>query len=288
MALPPARGARYAAAMLKTPPRHLAALLLLLHCTMAAPAWAQAPAPATVPPVDPALPDQLKELKALVAEPKMIADFQAIGLIQKLTKDLDTRNPKDKERLLKALGDVFRTGKLRPKDKDVLYRETADTMARFGVDAGKELAKVIGDARFKDALELRAHLILALGKTKDPAQVDWLLETTTRAHQDELRAAAAEALGNYTELELKLRREVVKAIIREWGGLHQQATTPDPTDPSQPIPAQPQNARRTLRAVEGKWSATLQKLTGSSQSAFADWQRWLNKNPSWVPPGLKK
>jgi hypothetical protein len=272
--------------MVNISPRHL--LGLLLHSTLFVSLPAQTPAAAPVPPVDAALPDQLKELKSLVAEPKMTADFQAIGLIQKLTKDLDARNPKDKDRLLKALGDVFRTGKLRPKDKDVLYRETADSMARFGVDAGKELAKVIADPRFKDAVELRAHLILALGQTKDPAQVDWLLETTTRAHQDELRAAAAEALGNYDELDLRLRRDIVKAIIREWGGLHQQATTPDPTDRSQPIPAAPQNARRTLRAVEGKWNATLQKLTGTSQSTFLDWQRWLNKNPSWVPPGRKK
>ena len=271
--------------MVQTLAPRAAALLLaawLLH-----PLAAQTPA-AAVPPVDPALPDQLKELKSLVAEPKMIADFQAIGLIQKLCKDLAARNPKDKERLAKALGDVFRTGKLRPKDKDILYRETADALAQFGTDGSKELAKVIADARFKDLIELQAHLILALGRTKDPQHVDWLLETTTRSHRDELRAAAAEALGSYDELELRTRREVVKAIIREWGGLHQQATSPDPTDPNQPIPAQPQNARRTLRAVEGKWNATLQKLTGNSNSTFTDWQRWLNKNPGWVPPGSKK
>lgn len=268
----------------------LAASLLLATAPAQAPAPTPppAPTPAAPIPVDPALPERLKELKALVADPKMVGDFQAIGLIQSLLKDLDARNAKDKERLAKAFGEVFRTGRARPADKDVLYREAGDALGKLAADGAKELAKAIVDARIKDNLPLQAHLILALGQTEDDKQVDWLLDTTTRSPHDELRAAAGEALGRYRTMELKLRREVVKSIVREWGSLNQQATTPDPVDASQPIPLQPQNARRTLRAVEGKWVASLQKLTGQSHSAFADWQRWLNKNPSWVPPGSKK
>jgi hypothetical protein len=241
-----------------------------------------------VPPVDPALPDQLKELKSHVADPKMTLDFQAIGLMQKLGQGLDQRNPKDKERLAKGIGEVFRTGKVRPADKDILYREASDVLGKLGADGAKELMKAIDDARFKDALPLQAHMILALGRTEDEKQVEWLLETTTRSPRDELRAAAGEALGNYTSLEIKLRREVVKGIIREWGSLTQRATTMDPTNPNAPIDPGPQNARKTLREVEGKWNSTLQKLTGTSFSQFQDWQRWLNKNPSWTPPAPPK
>ncbi|MBL8729755.1 MAG: hypothetical protein JNM25_15105 [Planctomycetes bacterium] len=255
---------------------------LAIALCMAALATAQAPTP---PPVDPALPDQLKELKALVSDTKMANDFQAIGLIQKLTQDVDHRNPKDRDRLAKALGDVFRTGKARPPEKDILYRETADALAKFGADGGKELAKAVEDKRHQDNLPLLAHLLLALGRTKDEKQVDLLTDTAVRSPHDELRAAAGEALGNYTELDLKLRRSTVKTLIREWGALHQLATTADPTDPNAPIDMGPQNARRTLRAIEGKWNSTLQKLTGASHSQFTDWQHWLNKNPNWTPPG---
>jgi hypothetical protein len=260
------------------------ALLALLAGALAA----QAPTPAPVPPVDPQLPDQLKELKTIVADPKMAGDFQAIALIEKLTKDVDGRNPKDKERLAKGLGDVFRTGKVRPADKEHLYRTTADALARLGEDGAKELAKAATDKRFGDSLALQAHLILALGRTQDEKQVDWLLDTTTRSPHDELKAAAGEALGNYTSLEAKARREVVKGIVREWGSLHQKATQNESTDPNAPINPDPQNARKTLRAVEGKWVATLGALTGVSQTSFADWQRWLNKNPNWVPPQTPK
>ncbi len=250
--------------------------------------WLGAQQPATPPPpVDPALPDQLKELKAMVADTKMVADFNAIGLMQKLVGGLDARNPKDKERIAKALGDVFRTGKLRTAEKEILYREASDALAKLGADGAKELAKAVTDARFKDAIPLQAHMIVALGKTEDDKQVEWLVDTATRSTHDELKAAAGEALGNYSSLDIKVRREVVKSLIRDWGSLNQKATQPESNDPSAPINLEPQNARKTLRAVEGKWIATLTKLTGVSQSGFADWQRWLNKNPNWVGPTKK-
>jgi hypothetical protein len=256
----------------------------LLALVLAAAAVAQD----AVPPVDPALPEQLKQLRAFVIDTKMLSDMQAVGLMQKLTQNLETRNPKDKERLAKAFGDVFRAGKLRTGPKEVLYRETADELAKFGELGAPEIQKALADTRWKDNRPLLSHMILALGRTKDAKHVDWLLDTTTRSPIDELRAAAGEALGNFTGLDLRPRRDVVKAIVREWGSLHSRATTPDPTDPSAPIDPGPRNARETLRAVEGKWSSTLTKLTGVSHSGFAEWQRWLNKNPGWTPPSAKK
>lgn len=256
----------------------------LLAIALAATAAAQA----GVPPVDPALPEQLKQLRSFVTDSKMLSDMQAIGLMQKLSQGLDARNPKDKDRIARAFGDVFRAGKLRTGPKEVLYRETADELAKFGDLGAPEIAKAIGDTRWKDNLPLQAHFILALGRAKDPKQVDWLVDTTTRSPHNELRAAAGEALGNFIDLDLRPRRDVVKAVLREWGSLHTRATTPAPTDPNAPIDPGPQNARDTLRAVEGKWSTTLTKLTGVSHSGFMEWQRWLNKNPNWTPPSAKK
>ncbi|MEO6597668.1 MAG: HEAT repeat domain-containing protein, partial [Planctomycetota bacterium] len=165
---------------------------------------------------------------------------------------------------------------------------TADALAKFDKEGAKALAKALGDNRFKDAVPLQAHMMLALGKTKDEKQVELLLDTTTRSPHDELRGAAGEALGNYTSLDIKPRRDVVKSMIREWGSLHSKATTLDSNDPNAPIDPGPQNARKTLQVVEGKWNATLHKLTGVQNSEFTDWQRWLNKNPNWEPPAPTK
>ena len=85
--------------------------------------------PAQTPAVDPALPDQLKELRALVKHPRMEEDFRAIDRIRELCKDPEKRAPKDQERIVDALGDVFRTGKARPPQKTQLYEAAGDALA---------------------------------------------------------------------------------------------------------------------------------------------------------------
>lgn len=272
---------RYVLFMLRM--RRLPTLALLLAGSLAA----QTPPPAP-PAQDPALPDLLKELKSLVGDPKMQADFQAISLIQKLATDVDQRHPKDRERIAGSLGEVFRTGKLRPVEQPHLYEEATKALALFGEDGSKEISRVLGTPRFKDQVSLRCKLMLALADTQDTKHAGYLLDEAVRSHHDEIRAAAGEALGRYRDLELRTRRDIVKQLMRSWGSLHSAATQPIQNDPSAPIDPGPQNAQQTLRAVEGKWQATLSKLTQQSFSTFADWQRWLNKNPNWTLPGAPR
>jgi len=252
----------------------LFALLVLGH----APALAQKP---KEPPVDPTIPKRLTELKSYVKNRKMTDDFQAIGLMQALTKAPDQQNSRDQRKVVKGLGDCFKLGKVREGARDVLYRETADALAKYGEDGAKQLAKYVENKRFKDNLSLRAHMLRDLGKTEDDDQIDFLIEVTSRSPHDELRAAAGEALGNFTDAKIKDKREIVKMIIRAWGSQHSAATQPVSNDPNAPVDFGPQNARRILRACEGKWVATLQKLTGVSHRKFMDWQRWQNKNKRW-------
>lgn len=273
---PSRASARYDDGMAKTLPTLLATVLAF--CVSAS---AQKP---KEPPDDPNLPARLDELEDMVKDRKMEQDFRAISLIQEIGRNVEKSSSKDKKKIVKALGDVFTDGKTRAGGKDILYREAADVLAKLGEDGAKELAKAFEHKQFDDNISLRAHLLLALGRTEDERQIDLLLDTTTRAPEDELRAAAGEALGHFTKAKLKDKREVVKQIIRTWGSLHSRATQPEPTDPSAPVNFGPQNARQTLRACEGKWVGTLQKLTGTSHTKFPDWQRWLNKNPRWEPP----
>lgn len=237
-----------------------------------------------LPPVDPNLPARIKELKGLVKDRKMTLDFQAIGLMQSLTKDVTKVNPKDRAKIAKALGGVFTTGKVRTEGKAILYRETSDALAKLSTDGSKQLLKACENKRFKDNLSLRAHMLRSLGKTKDVKQIDFLLEVTSRSPHDELRAASGQALINYPHAKVKSQRKIVKEIIKAWGSLESKANQAVANDPNGPQDFGPQNARRTLRAAQGKWVATLQKLTGISQSKFMEWQRWQNKNKGWKPP----
>lgn len=240
------------------------------------------------PKEDPGLPAQLAELDHLVSDRKMQQDMQAVGLMQQLKKNAEHRHPKDRQRIGKALADVFKTGKVREGAADILYREAGDALAEFGEDGAKELARTITHKRIKDNISLQAHLAVALGRTKDPKQIDWLLDTAIRSPHSEMRAACGEALGNFTQADEKRQHEIVRELIRAWGSLHAEATRLQNPQPGQPVDPGPQNARDILRVVEGRWVGTLQRLTGTSQSTFPDWQHWLNKNPDWLPPGLKK
>lgn len=262
----------------KTPIAAFAAALVLAAGAL------QAQAKPKEPPDDPKLPEHLKQLKDFAKDRKMEGDFQAISLMQMLKKELDDKNEKDKRKIAKAAGDVFTRGPVREGARDILYRETADLLAKLGEDGADELEDAAEHKRFDDNISLRAHLLRALGKTEDPDQIEYLLEVTQRSPHDELRAASGEALGNFTEADLKDKREIVEKVIRAWGSLHSEATRAVNLDPSAPVDFGPQNARRILDACEGKWIGTLQKLTGVSLSKFADWQRWQNKNKRWEPP----
>jgi hypothetical protein len=245
--------------------------------------------PAQTPAVDASLPERIKELRALVKHPRMEDDYRAIDRIRELAKDPAARHPKDQERIADALGDVFRAGKTRPPGQSQLYEAAADALASFGADGARALQKAATDDRVsgREYARLRAHLVRALGRTKDESQVDWLLEQALRSPDDPVLAAAGEALGNFTALPVPKLRDVVKRMVGRFGEWDMRASQLDPTDPNAPIDLGPQNARATLDHVRGPWNATLRALTGQSLSDAPDWQRWLNKNKEWLPPGRK-
>jgi len=263
--------------------------LTLAILSGAVPAQTPAP-PAAQPAADPTLPDKLKDLKMLAAQPKMEDDLIAVDKITALMQTADKLNDKDKDKLARGLGELFRTGKVRPPDRPHLYRETAKALGKLGNDGGRELSKAVADARLKgrEHAPIRAVLLVELGHTKDESQVDYLLDQALTSPDNEVMAAGGEALGNFTALEIRKRREVVKRLVSRLGEVQMKATQPEPTDPHAPIDFSPQNARETLKWIEGKWCASLAALTGQSFTTAPDWTHWLNKNRDWTPPGGHK
>ncbi len=240
-------------------------------------------APAKAP--DPALPALLEELDGLVKDRKMEQDLQAIALVRRLATAPGTMHPKDHDRVARALGSVFRTGRLRPVDRLQLYEETAQALGTFGTDGAKELRKAAEDNRFgRDYVRFRATLLDNLGRTQDPKQVEWLLEQALRSPEDDIMAAGGGALGHHKDMELRQRRDVVKRLLVRWGELESKASIPDNNNPGAPVNFGPQNARATMSKVRSRWQSTLATLTGQNHRSYEDWQRWLNKNPDWTPP----
>ncbi len=241
------------------------------------------------PPVDPALPARLKELRAFVKNPKMDDDMRAYDAIEALTQTPEQRNPRDLDRIAEAIGEVLHVGKLRPADQTRLYDKATAALASMGKRGARPLRNAVTDERFKDRdyVRLRTRMIQALGATRDDGQVEFLLDLALRSPEDPVIAAAGEALGNFDELATPKVRDLVKRLISRYGELVMQSTQMESNDPNGPIDLGPQNARRTLTAIRGPWNATLAKLTGQSWSDAPEWQRWQNKNKDWTPPGRK-
>lgn len=234
----------------------------------------------------PDLAKELKSLQSMVKDRKMGEDFLAISLIHRLCADPQKLDAKDQTKIAKGLAKVYRSGRVRPPDRLHLYQETADAMGKLGKNGSTLLLKAIDLERIKgrEYAGLRAYMIRALGRAKDPRQIDWLSKQALRSPDNAVMAAAGEALGNYTDMPLKTRRKLVKSLVGRMGELHMQSTAMESSDPKAPIDLGPQNARRTLSQIKRPWNATLTTLTGQNFSTAAQWQRWLNKNRGWKPP----
>lgn len=254
-----------------------------LLVVVAAAAVAQEPA------VDANLPAQIKQLRTFVKNPKMEDDLRALDAIELMVAAPDKRNPRDLDRIADAIGEVFELGKLRSPEHTRLYEHAAKALATLGTRGAKPLRAAIEHARFKDRdyARLRARLVEALGETKDEAQAEFLLDLALRSPDNPVLAAAGQALGNFTALPTAKLRDVVKRLVSRYGEWTMQASAMESSDPNAPIDLAPQNARETLVHVRTKWNTALGQLTGQSFQDAAEWQRWLNKNKDWLPPGRK-
>jgi hypothetical protein len=230
--------------------------------------------------------DRIDDIQDFVRDRKMQRDLDAIAQMRMLVATPDQLNPKDQAQIAKDFAGLVRLGRTRPPEQDQLYREIGNALAKLGEDGAKYLSKVIEDKciRGREYAALRGHLLRSLGKTKADTYVDFLLEQALRSPDDEVMAAAGGALGEFTELELRPRREVVKKLISRFGEWHLKTTQIPSSDPNAPVDFTPQNAMRTLNAIRGPWNASLTRLTGQQFSNPPEWTHWLNKNRNWTPP----
>lgn len=247
------------------------------------PAVAQDKPPEPAP--DPKLPGQLQELRKLCSDRKMEEDFRAISLIRRLAEQYPDSHPKDQAKIAKAMYLVFHYGPARPPGKDVLYREAATALSVMGADGGLLLEKLFDHDRIDDReyADLRAHILLQIGKTRSEKQIELLLEQARRSPFDRIMAAAGEALGNYAGVDIRTKRDIVDRLLIKYGEVDAKARQPQIVETGTPYSFTAQNARETLEAIQSKWNATLTRLTGQTFTEFPDWQHWHNKNPDWEP-----
>lgn len=256
-------------------------LLVLLFAGCLAPMRAQAPEkPAAVEEIKPDKEVELKlgQLKEIVADRKLARDGEGLDVITILVQKWQGGlNEKDKKDVVKGLESVFTKGKLRPSDSAQIYIGAAVALGQLGKDGAEPLQSVFEDKRFpkkEEWVPLRCELLKALGKAKDETRVKFLIEIARRDPEPQLEASAGEALGNFEDSKLELRKEIVSNLLIRYGEIDSRARQLDPAD------IEAQNMQKRLNVISGKWNATLRAMTGQAFHEYPEWNEWYNKNKS--------
>jgi|KBSSwiStaDraftv2_1062776.scaffolds.fasta_scaffold233791_2 hypothetical protein len=250
--------------------------LAWLLCAVSGVSSAQGDAASAPKQPDKEVAEKLAALKDVVEDRKCARDGEAPDLITVLVQKWQAGlADKDKKDVIKGLGNVFATGKLREPEKAQIYIATAAALGQLGPDGAKPLQDAFEGKKIPDKeawVPVREGMLKAIGRTKDESRVKFLLDVARRDSEAPLQAAAGEALGNFDESKQDLRKEVVNGLLIKWGEMDSRARVIDPAD------IEAQNQRKRLAVISGKWNDTLRRLTKQQFDNFPEWQEWMNKN----------
>ena len=237
---------------------------------------------------DPEIAEQLDELKKAVPDRTMRYDAQAVGIIGSLREAHGKGLHKtDERKAVTAMGRVFVQGRARDAEHTHVYLAAAEYLGDCGELGARTLVRALESPRIKgrEFAALRGEIVVNLGRTRDQRQIKLLLKLIRSSPDNDVLAAAGEALGYYTVAPLKTRRGIVKDILILYGGLDTKARDPHVVRGGLPQDFGRQNARERMEAVQPRWNATLSKLTGQDIRGYKDWNEWQKKNPNWKGPG---
>ncbi len=234
-------------------------------------------------PVDPKdLPDKREEIEQLLDELKAHSkkrgaeDEACEPILERLAEEYPKSGPKDRKSILGDVADLL-TIKRKELSKDIpnerLHSFAATMLGRMGEDAGPILAKHVGHKKLESKIKAHRAVVLALGVTKWEDGIKVLI-TALDEDRPEVRAAAAEALGNYTGMEQKARKDIVeeliKVIVPIEETLEQNQQNPGTADIEQ--------FQRDFDVMRAPVRATLEAMTGTTNGSFRDWNAWWNDN----------
>ena len=234
-------------------------------------------APAGLLADDDDLPDRRDEVKELIdtlddhaGARRGAEDDQAIGVIDQLYQEFPNSGPRDRASIVKALEKVFKERRRPNEDgtpNNQLFLAAATAMRDMGPESVRPLIKLIGHKDHDDDLVLQRRIVLSLGNTQDEDGVDPLSDLLQH-HSPTMQAAAAEALGEYTNLESDERKDIFEQLLL---AVMQVQSIVD-TEPDNII------ERERYDTIAGPIITSLQRLSNHDLRNPHEWQSWWNDN----------
>ena len=255
-------------------------MLSLLVFTLLTAALPPAPSHPTHPLWQPSLDDdvedsrpQVKALKEqLLAHTKKRGDedAQAIQIIERLSTEFKRSGPKDKKTIIAEITRAMRVKRRTARDGTRLrqiFLVGAKTLGELAPNSVDSLVRLASDRNHKEDYEVRVAILTALGKTKDKKGVKVLTKELDE-FQARVQAGAAEALGQFTQLDHKGRKAIFEDLLK----LLMSAQAANQSDPNSSTSAD------RWRRVSGPCQRSMAKLSGANAGSANNWQRWWNKN----------
>jgi len=197
-------------------------------------------------------------------------DKDAIAVIDQLNQEFKKSGPKDKQLIVKGITKCFEERRLEKEGQppeNQLYLAAAMALGEMGPDSTDSIIAWIGNKNLRKDIAVQHRLILSLGKTKDKKAIKELtmcLDNKTSS----LISAAAEALGEFNEVDLDTRKTVFDSLLKILMSAKGAKDT-NLTDTA---------AREKYDVIAAPIITSLGKLSKHDERDPDKWQNWWNKN----------
>lgn len=192
---------------------------------------------------------------------------RARTVLSQLVERLDTAGARDRRAAARDVAELVAEAAAGDEAWRGLSFEAANALAVMGGEGFDELLGLVNGEELEQDLEVRRRLILALGRTREPAGLP-RLSRLLEHHEPMLQGAAGEALGEFVTLEQERRKDVfyslLKVLLTRW-----EEYARDPFDV---------DARWRYEVVVGPITTSLQRLSGHDERDPLEWQRFWNKH----------
>ena len=264
----------------------LSLLVLLLPATwFAAPAWALARADQEPPKEEAPIQDERPEVATLLealaeqVDAKGKQDREAQGTLDTLSTEFAKSGPKDRLAMVKAVARIL-TVPRKDLAKDIPDEELKTyagvILGRMGPESADELIGHLGSKKLRECPKAHRAVVLALGQTQVEKAVKPLLKLINDGDWA-VAAAGAEALGNFTNVDQKVRKVIFDELLNRVIHLADIIET----DQGQNNFGGANDYEQMVKEFEilrGPIRSTLEKLTKHSEQGFLQWRSWWNDN----------
>lgn len=197
-------------------------------------------------------------------------DAEAIKIMDQLLAEFGESGPKDRASIVKALEKSLTLTRKELSEgvpDSRVAMAAAVCLGEMGPESVKALIGITSGKKLRDNLDLMRRATLSLGKTKDERAVKPLLGLMSDK-MPIIQGAGIEALGEFRELDQKVRKEIVEELLK----LIMPIKSTVDTDTSDTI------TREQYDVIGPPTITTLQRLTDQDMRDLIEWQQWWNKN----------